>query len=348
MTVRNKTFLSHRLSRTIFLSAFILFSAGFSTIGQTASISGSPLLKIADIPLPGKATRLDYTSIDLKKHRLLIAHLGDSSLLVFDLVHRKVLKEIHKIPAIHGVIAVPEKDAIFATATGIDKLFEIRSKTLTITRRFPSGHHPDGLAFDPRDKRVFISDETGHAITAVGVGSHKTLSTLALPGEVGNTRYDREDNRIYSTVSGETGDLIAVIDPDTMKVVRKLPVEDGCKPHGERISPDGRQIFVLCQAKAELLIMDLPSGKIQNRFPVGTDPDVMSLDFKRGHLVTASESGIVSVFSRTLGKWRKTGEQYVAYRAHTVSIDPETGLVYLPLQDVSGKPVLRIMKIRGS
>lgn len=299
-----------------------------------------------DIPLPGKPTRFDYSSIDLKKHRLLIAHLGDSSLLVFDLLHRKVIKEIHKIPSIHGVIAVPEKDTIFATATGIDKLFEIRSKTLTITRSFPSGHHPDGLAFDPQDNRVFISDETGHAITAVGVGVHKMVSTLALPGEVGNTRYDQKDNRIYSTVSGEGGDQISVIDPDTLKVIRKIPVEEGCKPHGERISPDGEQIFILCQAKAELLIMDLPSGKIQNRFPVGTDPDVMSLDFRRGHLVTASESGIVSVFSRASGRWRKAGEQYVSYRAHAVSIDPETGLVYLPLQDVSGKPVLRIMKIR--
>ena len=92
--------------------------------------------------------------------------------------------------------------------------------------------------------------------------------------------------------------------------------------------------------------MSLPSGKLQNRFSVGTDPDVLSLDSKRGHLVVASESGTVSVFSRGTFGWKKSGEQYVAYRAHTVAIDPQTGLVYLPLQEISGKPVLRIMKIQ--
>jgi len=331
----------------ILFSAFIL-SPPISAFGENSSKAQNPLVKISDIPLPGKATRLDYTSIDPKKHRLFIAHLGDSSLLVIDLRHRKVIREIHKIPLIHGVIAVPEKGAIYATATGIDQLFEIRSKNLTITRRFPSGHHPDGLAFDPQNNRVFISDETGHAVTSVGVGSHKSVSTLSLPGEVGNTRYNQIDHRIYSTVSGEKDDLVAVIDPDTMKLIRKIPVEKGCKPHGERISPDGKQLFILCQEKAIFLILDLPNGNVQNRFSVGTDPDVLSLDSKRGHLVVASESGMVSVFSRGPLGWKKSGEQYVAYRAHTVAIDPQTGLVYLPLQEISGKPVLRIMKIKGS
>ncbi len=326
----------------IFFLALTIFQPPAS--GQAASTSRNPLLEIRDIPLPGKATRLDYIAIDPKKRRLLIAHLGDSSLLVFSLVHRNVIKEIHKIPKIHGVISVPEKNAIFATATGVDKLFEISSKTLKVTQTFPSGHHPDGLAFDAQDNKVFISDETGHAITAVGTGSRRSISTIDLPGEVGNTRASLKDSLIYSTVSGEKGDMVAVIDPKRMKIIRKIPVDEGCKPHGERITPDGKQIFILCQEKATLLIMDLPSGKIQDRFPVGTDPDVLSLDPKRGHLVVASEAGIVSVFRNISGKWEKAGEQYVAYRAHTVAVDPETGLVYLPLQDVKGKPVLRIMK----
>lgn len=335
--------LAHTL---LILFSAIILSPPISASGDSTSTSRNPLLEIQDIPLPGKATRLDYTSIDQKKHRLLIAHLGDNSLLVIDLIHRKVIREIHKIPNIHGVIAIPEKGAIYATATGVDQLFEIRSQNLTITRRFPSGHHPDGLAFDPQNNRVFISDETGHAVTSVGVGSHPSVLTLSLPGEVGNTRYNPKDHRIYSTVSGEKEDLVAVIDPHTMKLIRKIPVEKGCKPHGERISPDGKQLFILCQENATLLIMSLPSGKLQNRFSVGTDPDVLSLDSKRGHLVVASESGTVSVFSRGTFGWKKSGEQYVAYRAHTVAIDPQTGLVYLPLQEISGKPVLRIMKIQ--
>jgi len=346
--IQNKKTSTHYPIVLIFSFTVSLLSPILMGTGIAATINSNPLLKMTDNPLPGNATRLDYTTIDQENRRLLIAHLGDSSLLVFDLVHRKVIREIHKIPKIHGVIAVPEKNAIFATATGVDRLVQINSKTFRITRSFPSGHHPDGLAFDPLNNRVFISDETGHAITAIEVGSRKKVSTLSLSGEVGNTRYDKINNQVYSTVSGEEKDFVVAIDPQTMKIIRKIPVEGDCKPHGERISPDGKQLFILCQEKATLLIIDLPSGKIKYRFPVGTDPDVLSLDFKRGYLITASESGTVSVFKRESGIWKKIGDQYIAYRAHVVAIDPETGLVYLPLQDIKGKPVLRIMKIKGS
>jgi hypothetical protein len=37
------------------------------------------------------------------------------------------------------------------------------------------------------------------------------------------------------------------------------------------------------------------------------------------------------------------GQKFLATEAHTVAVDPETHLVYFALQDVGGKPVLRIM-----
>jgi hypothetical protein len=36
--------------------------------------------------------------------------------------------------------------------------------------------------------------------------------------------------------------------------------------------------------------------------------------------------------------------QFKMPHAHTVAVDPRTHLVYFPLEDVGGKPVLRIMK----
>ena len=53
----------------------------------TALIVGArlPLVRVADVPLPGKATRLDYQDIDGKRGQLVIAHMGDSSVLVVSL-----------------------------------------------------------------------------------------------------------------------------------------------------------------------------------------------------------------------------------------------------------------------
>jgi len=43
-----------------------------------------PLRTIRDVPLSGGATRFDYQSFDPNTGRLYLAHLGDSSMVVFD------------------------------------------------------------------------------------------------------------------------------------------------------------------------------------------------------------------------------------------------------------------------
>lgn len=71
----------------------------------------------------------------------------------------------------------------------------------------------------------------------------------------------------------------------------------------------------------------------------------MSLSFDPGlrRLYVATESSVVSFFQLRDGTLTKLEDQNVAVRAHTVSVNPENHEVYLPLQNVDGRPVLRIM-----
>jgi hypothetical protein len=63
-----------------------------------------------------------------------------------------------------------------------------------------------------------------------------------------------------------------------------------------------------------------------------------------GEAYVAGESGQVSEFKVSDGKISKTGESFLAPNAHVVAIHPMTHEIYLPLKDVDGKPVLRIMR----
>ena len=67
--------------------------------------------------------------------------------------------------------------------------------------------------------------------------------------------------------------------------------------------------------------------------PVGEDPDVLAFDPGLGRLYVASESGSVSVFEQRGRQLAPLG-RLEAPHAHTVAVDPETHLVYLPLEDV--------------
>ena len=79
------------------------------------------------------------------------------------------------------------------------------------------------------------------------------------------------------------------------------------------------------------------------------DPDVVALDPGLGRLYVGCEAGAVSVYEERFADGRGTlaplGE-YRAPHAHSVSADPTTHRVYVPLQDVNGKPTLRILEAR--
>jgi hypothetical protein len=62
------------------LTAFLTALQGFSA---------ELLKKVADIPLPGGATRFDYASIDAAAGRLYFSHMGDGKLMVFEMKRRQ-------------------------------------------------------------------------------------------------------------------------------------------------------------------------------------------------------------------------------------------------------------------
>ena len=64
----------------------------------------------------------------------------------------------------------------------------------------------------------------------------------------------------------------------------------------------------------------------------------------RGRLYVAAESGVIKAFAvhdRTLAPL----PEYRAPHAHSVAVDPATGFLYVPLENVSGRPTLRILRL---
>ncbi len=49
----------------------------------------------------------------------------------------------------HGVLAVPELNRVYASATATDEVVTIDSSTLKIVARVPVGKYPDGIAYAP-------------------------------------------------------------------------------------------------------------------------------------------------------------------------------------------------------
>ncbi len=111
------------------------------------------------------------------------------------------------------------------------------------------------------------------------------------------------------------------------------------------IDPHKRRAFIACEESGTLLWLDMRTMRVVQGWPTGEDPDVPALDTKTNRLFIAAESGNVSVFSNA-ARVAPIAQAYLAPAAHRVAIDSRTQLVYFPLENIAGRPVLRIMEER--
>ena len=301
---------------------------------------------VATIPLPGTPTRFDYESLDSRSGRLYMAHLGEGRLVVFDTNRRTVLADLPGFPHAHGVLAVPRLHRVYVTVSPLTRtpgrLAVVDTRTLKTQSLVPTGIHPDGLDYDPENRRLFVSDEWGQTVSVIDTRTDRTAGAIPLGGEVGNTRYDPISKRIFSTV--QTKNLLAEIDPGTPRLVRRYPLPGGAHPHGLWIDGPRRLAFIACEQNAVLLVFDLETRKVTGRFPVGRRPDVLAFDPLRRRLFVASEAGTIAVFREQGHTLVEEGQSFLGHRAHVILFDPGTRLLYLPLENQDGHPVLKILR----
>jgi DNA-binding beta-propeller fold protein YncE len=298
------------------------------------------LLTVADIPLPGPANRFDYQSVDPAAGRLYLSHMNAGRLVVFDLDSSRVLREVDGLPRVTGVWSVPAHHHVYASAAGAHEIAVIDDRSFEIVARVGGIRFPDGIAYAREADKVFVSDESGESDVVIDAATLRKRSTIALDGEAGNTHYDSVSKCILVAVQTR-GELVA-IDPVTERVVARYDVPGVKGPHGFTLDETRRLAFVTGEGNATVAVLDLRTMRVTQRLRVGDDPDVVAWDPGWRRLYVASESGVLSSFLVVGDTLLPLGDLRAPH-AHTVSVDPRTHRVYLPLESVSGRPVLRVL-----
>ncbi|MDB6061355.1 MAG: hypothetical protein JWM78_1458 [Verrucomicrobiaceae bacterium] len=326
------------------MAVLLLVSGGlFATEITTTPFT---LKVIADIPLPGQSSRYDYQSYDATRHLLFIAHMGADTITVVNTQSQFVVTDIGRMSDVHGVLALPTLGKVYASVTGRNEVVVIDANTFSIDASIPGGRYPDGMAYMPAAHKLYVSDEFGGTETVIDIRSHQRVATIALNGEAGNVQYDAASGHIFVNV--QTRNDLVEIDPASDRIVARYALPGASHNHGLLIDSSRRLAFVACEGNAKLLVIDMRTMRVQETLAVGHNPDVLAFDTALSLLYVASESGVVSVFQVDENSVRKVWEQRVDSSAHTVAVDPETHRVYLPLENMKGHPVLRIMQPSSS
>ena len=334
-----------------------LACAGAAT-AQPKSPSLSPL---GDFALGPASGRIDYQSLDPASGRLYVSMMGAGKLLVFDTRQNKVLALRDGFPKITGVLAVPALHRVYSSVPGAGlgpslsvglgmlglsaghgTVAVLDTDTMKEIARLPGGVFPDGIAYDEKDNRVFVSDEMGSAVTAIDPASNRVIARIAAGGEVGNVQYDAATARLYAPIQSKNE--LAVFDPVRPARIAAYPLP-GCEhPHGLAIAPNAAVGFAACDGNDVLMTIDLRTGTILGHLPLGHDPDVLAMDAGYKRLYVASESGRLSMFDIADPRAPKAlGETMIGPNAHSVAVDPSSHRLYFPLADAGGHAVMRVL-----
>ncbi|MBN9554897.1 MAG: YncE family protein [Alphaproteobacteria bacterium] len=316
---------------------------------------------VADVPLGPAANRIDYQSFDPSAHRLYISLMGAGKLLVFDTTANKPLKQLDGFSKTTGVLVVPQLHRVFSSvpgggigpsvaqglgmlglSSGHGAVVIVDTETLQEVARLPGGVFPDGIAYDPKDNRIFVSDEMGSAITVIDPGTNKVTARIAAGGEVGNVQYDQATAKLYAPIQSKNE--LGIFDTMGNRRTGSYPLTGCNHPHGLAIPPDTAIGYVACDENDVLVTIDLKTGKELSHLPLGHDPDVLTMDGTAKRLYVATESGNLSTFNiANPAVPISLGDSFVGKNAHSVAVDPLTHRLFLPLRDLNGKSVMRIL-----
>jgi hypothetical protein len=296
---------------------------------------------VTDVALPGPTNRFDYQSLDAASGRLYVNHMNAGHTLVISLADHRVLADVPDLPRATGVWAVPEHHEVYVSAAGAHQVVVLDERDLHVVARVKDVRFPDGIAYAREADKVFVSDESGAADVAIDARTHAKRATIPLGGEAGNTHYDSVSHCILVAV--QTRNELVAIDPVSERVAARYALPGSDHPHGFALDEPSRLAFVTGEGNGMLQVLDLRTMKVLARHRVGDDPDVLAWDPVLRYLYVAAESGVVTMFSLDARTLTRIAD-YRAPSAHTVSVDPRTHRVYLPLENVGGHPVLRVME----
>jgi YVTN family beta-propeller protein len=204
----------------------------------------------------------DYVAIDPDARRVYVTHY--MRIEVLDADSGKSVGQISDTPGVHGIALVKSLGKGFTSNGKSDTVSVIDLKTNAHVAEIKAGKKPDAITYDPGTDRVFVSNGDSYDITVIDATAAKVVGTIPVGGAPefsaadgkGTVWVNLEDKNAFVTIDvkslkltritpiagceepasmafdsqnrrlfiGCKNNLLAVVDPDSGTVVKRLPI----------------------------------------------------------------------------------------------------------------------------
>lgn len=287
----------------------------------------TPYKILKTIPVSGNGS-WDYLTLHVSTHRIFVSH-GDY-VQVMDTKTGKQVGIIKPTPGVHG-IAISDSGKGFISCGKIDSVIVFNLNTYKITDKIPTGKDPDAIVFDPFSNRVFVFNSKGNSMTVVDALTNSVLSTIRLRG---NPEFAVADGSGNLYVNIQNLGMVIRIDVTKLLITSMYPVGPGTQPTGMALDKGNNNLFCGCSGTNELVVLNLESGLVISRIPIGWHCDGVSFMPALGEIFTSNGEGTITVIHQDApDKFSKTQTLITKRGARTLTCDYVTKSLYLPVAE---------------
>lgn len=296
--------------------------------------SAAQLRQVAIVDIPGQP---GFDTMVWAAGKLVIAHPATNTLDVFDPLKRRVVAQVKDLASPRG-LAVDEKNGrVYVANADGNALAVISTKGWRVESTIPLKESPETLLLVPELGRLYVGNWRALSITSLLLDDPDNAVTVEVGGRPEHMVYDPLSKLVFANVQ-DLAEVVA-LDPGH-RVARRYKLA-ASQPTGIALDESGRRLFVA--VRYAVLVLNADSGAELRRIAAAAGTDDLWFDAGKGTLYAATGAGAVQMISFGGDQWKTEHELQTRVRGHTLAVDPEKKMVYMP-GGFEGRSKLVILK----
>ncbi len=215
-----------------------------------------------------------HVVLDAQGARAYATNSEDNTVLVIDVVQKKVIGEIPTGAFPHGLRLSPTGRELYVANVNDNSVSVIDVAQVKAVARIPVGNAPVQVAFTPDGGRVYVSLRDENRVAVIDTAQRTVLTTVAVGRKPIQDFVTPDGRYVYVANQGTDDDpdnRVSVIATGTNAVVATIPTGKGA--HGVVVSDDGTRAFIANIVDSTVSVIDTATQTVIRTIKVGEGPN---------------------------------------------------------------------------
>jgi DNA-binding beta-propeller fold protein YncE len=288
-----------------------------------------PLELETQIPLGVVQGRIDHLTVDVARHRLFVAELGNNTVGVVDLEHYTLLRTLTGLHEPQGLGYEPTTDTLYVANAGDGAVQLFQGADLNPVGRIELGQDPDNIRIDSNTHRLIVGYGSG-ALAVIDPVSRKKIADIKLNGHPESFQLSADGGQAFVNVPN-AHEIAAVNFAQGKQTANWTP---GLLLANYPMSLDqaANRAHVVFRHPATLAAFDTQTGKKLYSIQTCGDSDDVFFDAKRSRVYVSCGEGFIEVVADQGKSYAKEAKLATVGGARTSLYVPQLDRLFLAVR----------------